>query len=237
MCSYYRRFIENFATIARPLTNLNRKNQPFIFGDEEKNSYDQLRAALMDTVTLAHPDYNQEMEIHSDASSYGLGAVLVQRDQGVQRPLAFASRLLTSAERNYTITEQECLAIVWALKKFQQIIWGDRITVLTDHHALCWLLTKRDLTGRLARWSLWCQGYDLKIVHKSGKMHTDADPLSRYPIDEEEPPTEEPVQDCAFPQEFFGKRYCWPITISRSQATWGHSAHLQGSDFASSGRD
>ena len=73
------------------------------------------------------------------------------------------------------------MAIVWALKKFRLFVWGADIVVLTDHHALCCLLTKRDLTGRLARMSLWCQEHRLRIIHKSGRLHTDADPLSRYP--------------------------------------------------------
>jgi len=95
----------------------------------------------------------------------------------------FASRLLTSAERNYTITEKECLAIVRALKKFKPFVCGADIVVVTDHHSLCWLLTKRDLRGLLARWSQWCQEYRLKIFNKSGRLHIDADPLSRYPIE------------------------------------------------------
>ena len=169
----------------RPLTNLNRKDQPFKVGEEERNSFDALKAALCVAATLTHPDPGMEIELHADASSYGLGAVLAQRQQGALRPIAFASRLLSPAERNYTITDKECLAIVWALKKFLHFVWGAQILVVTDHHALCWLLTKKDLTGRLARWSLWCQEHNLKIVHKSGKLHTDADALSRHPIGEE----------------------------------------------------
>ena len=80
--------------------------------------FDNLHEALINAATLAHPDYEKVMEIHCDSSFFGIGTVLAQQDQGAQRPLAFASRLLTSAERNYTITEKECLAIVWALKKF-----------------------------------------------------------------------------------------------------------------------
>ena len=143
-CKFYRRCIENVATIARPLTNLNRKDQPFKFGEEERSkSFDALKAAFCAAATLAHPDPGMDIELHADASSYGLGAVLAQRQQGVLRPIAFANRLLSPAERNYTITEKECLAFVWAFKKFLHFVCGAQILVVTDHHALCWLLTKK----------------------------------------------------------------------------------------------
>ena len=82
---------------------------------------------------------------------------------GLERPLAFASRLLSKSECNYSITEKECLDLVWATKKFRSFIWGNKVQVYTDHQALCWLMTKRDLAGRLARWSLTLQEFDIVI--------------------------------------------------------------------------
>ena len=95
---------------------------------------------------------------------------------------------MSSAELNYSVSEKECLALVWAVDKFKTYIWGNKVRILTDHHALCWLLKKRNLAGRLARWSLQLQDMDLEIVHRSGKLHHDADALSRQPT---APPEEE----------------------------------------------
>lgn len=118
------------------------------------------------------------MEIHCDASGYGLGAVLIQRVDVEEHVLSYASRLMSKCERNYSVTEQECLALVWALKRFRAFVWGMRIRVITDHHSLCYLLKKRDLVGRLARWALTLQDHDIEVAHKhievahkSGRLH------------------------------------------------------------------
>ena len=182
LCSYYRKFIPNFAEIARPLTKLTKSENPFLWSAEEETSLRTLKEALTQATVLSHPDYELPMEIHPDASNYGIGTVLIQKRDGKETPLGFASRLLKGSELNYTITEKECLSVVWALKKFQYIIWGCEINVITDHHALCWLMSKKKLSGRLARWATVVQGEHLKIIHKSGKLHRDADAMSRYPV-------------------------------------------------------
>ena len=186
LCSYYRRFVPKFADMARPLHQLTKKDQPFEWSEAANASFEQLRAALLQATVLAYPEPEQPMEIHPDASDYGLGAVLVQTRGGVQYPIAYASRLMNKCERNYSVTEKECLALVWSLQKFRQYVWGGRILIYTDHVALTWLMTKKDLAGRLARWSLQVQEHDIKILYKKGKLHTDADALSRYPVDQPE---------------------------------------------------
>jgi hypothetical protein len=112
------------------------------------------------------------MEIHCDASNYGVGAVLVQKHGDEEHVVAYASRLLSNPEINYSVSEKECLALVWSVRKFQSYIWGLKIRVVTDHHSLCWLLKKRDLSGRLARWSLQLEDLDIEIVHRSGHLHS-----------------------------------------------------------------
>ena len=183
LCSFYRKFLKGFSIIARPLTQLTRKNHPFVWDIDQQVSFQALKDQLTSPPLLCHPDYNLPFEIHPDGSGFGIGAVILQWRDGNCRIIAYASRLLNKHERNYSVTEIECLALIWAVKKFRLYIWGQKVKIVTDHHALCYLMTKRDLSGRLARWSLTLQEFDIQIVHRSGRLHTDADALSRFPVD------------------------------------------------------
>ncbi|KZS19711.1 Uncharacterized protein APZ42_013760 [Daphnia magna] len=142
-----------------------------------------MKQTLVSAATLAYPHFTRPFEIHLDACDYGLGTVLLQRVNIIERSLAYASRLLSPSESNYSITEKERLALVWAVKKFRSFVWGMDTLVVTDHHALCWLLTKKDISGRLTCWSLQLQEFLLRIIHRNGRLHTDADAFSRYPVD------------------------------------------------------
>lgn len=151
LCSYYRRFISGFAQIAKPLTDLTREKTWFHWGPIQQTSFQELKEAMARSVTLAYPNYRLPFEIHPDACGNGIEAVLLQRPGEVERPLAYASRLMTAAKKDYSITEKECLALVWAVRKFRSFVWGYPIKIVTDHHALCWLTSKKALVGRLAR--------------------------------------------------------------------------------------
>ncbi|GFX38851.1 hypothetical protein TNCV_1890151 [Trichonephila clavipes] len=124
--------------------------------------------------------------IRTDASNYALGAVLLQGEGSDEHPIEYASRLLTPAERNYSTTEREALAVVWALKKFRGYIEGTEITVASDHQPLKWLLNLKSPTGRLARWTLEIQSFNLKVQYIPGKANVVADMLSRPVTQEEE---------------------------------------------------
>ena len=139
MASWYRRFIPNYATIAEPITRLTKKNQKFEWLEEQQHEFELLKAMIMLAPTLQRPDPNSPFVVQTDASDVGLGAVLLQEVEGLERVLEFSSRVLTSAERNYSVTEKECLAIVWAIGKFCPYTDGYELKVLIDHSSLRWL--------------------------------------------------------------------------------------------------
>ncbi|UYV84342.1 K02A2.6-like, partial [Cordylochernes scorpioides] len=157
LSSYYRRFIKSYANKSRPLNSLLKKDEKFIWGEEQDESFRILKQELGSSPVLGHFVEGAETHVHTDASGYGLGAVLVQIQNDLERPIAYASRTLTKAKKNYSTTEKECLAVVWALGKFRPYLYGRPFTVVTDHHSLCWLVGLKDPFGRLARWALKLQ--------------------------------------------------------------------------------
>ena len=181
--SYYRRFVKDFSKIAEPLTRLTKDKVEFKWTEEQQEAFEKIKQCLITQPVLCHYNPALPIELRTDACGYGLGAILLHEyPDKTKRVIAYASRLLQNAEKNYAITEQECLAIVWAIDKFKTYLQGTKFTVVTDHLALTWLKEKKQLTGRLMRWSLMLQTYDYEVVYKSGKHHKDADHLSRYPV-------------------------------------------------------
>lgn len=134
LTGFYRCFIHQYATIARPLSELTKKNAQFIWTQDRQNSFQSLKNKVINAPVLAHPDYAGSFSIYTDASNVGVGAVLVQKD----RPVWFTSRSLQGGELHYDIREKECLAILHALDKFRPYIYGKDITIFTDHGNLRW---------------------------------------------------------------------------------------------------
>ncbi|KAH0814290.1 hypothetical protein GEV33_008501 [Tenebrio molitor] len=134
---------------------------------------------------LRQADETLPFKIRTDASNYALGAVLLQGEGPEEKPIEYASRLLTPSERNYDTTQREALAVVWACKKFRGYIEGNEVIVSSDHQPLRWLMSLQSPTGRLARWALSLQPYDIKVNYIPGRSNVLADILSRPTIPDE----------------------------------------------------
>ncbi|GBM07567.1 Retrovirus-related Pol polyprotein from transposon 17.6 [Araneus ventricosus] len=198
-CSWYRKFIPNFSEIARPLSNLTKKKTVWTWTESEQNAFTTLKNCLVSPPILSQADFTKPFVLRTDASSYALGAVLLQGADMEEHPIKYASRLLNSAERNYSTTEREALAVVWALNKFRGYIEGSKITVASDHQPLKCLMKLKSPSGRLARWALQLQSFDLNLEYIPGKSNVVADMLSRLDYDQEIPSCEENTVSIDFP--------------------------------------
>lgn len=177
--SWYRRFVPDFASIVAPITALLKKSTKFAWTNECESAFRLMKERLITAPVLSCPDYSLPFIIQTDASAFGIGACLTQPCADGDKVISYLSRSLSKQERNYSTTERECLAVLWAIEKLRPYIEGIPFTVLTDHHSLVWLQNLKDPHGRLARWSVRLQQYDFKIVHRKGELHVTPDLLSR----------------------------------------------------------
>lgn len=186
MSSYYRRFISNFARIAQPLHQLTAKGYPFHWTAECEAAFLSLKTLLVSPPVLAYPCFTMDFTLETDASIQGLGAMLSQvQDDGKLHLVAYASRALNPAEKRYAVTELETRAVVWAVTHFHAYLYGNRVTVVTDHSAVKAMLETPNSTGKHARW--WTQVYgrgvrEVRIVYRAGRENTSANALSRHPL-------------------------------------------------------
>ncbi|GFX38899.1 retrovirus-related Pol polyprotein from transposon 297 [Trichonephila clavipes] len=160
MTGWYQKFIPRYADICEPLYQLKKKGAKFNWSGEAQDSFDKIKRTLTEAPILQLPNFSEQFNLFTDASGVGIGAVLQQN----QKLIAFASRTLNKAERHYTVTERECLAVIWALNKFKTYFGPLPVKVITDHAELTKLTNGKNLSSRMIRWALklsefnihWC---------------------------------------------------------------------------------
>ncbi|XP_024042132.1 uncharacterized protein LOC112099218 [Citrus clementina] len=196
---FYRRFIKNFSAISKPLCNLLLKDAPFEWNDDCQKSFEKIIYLLTSAPIMQSPDWSLPFELMCDASDFAVGAVLGQRRDDKPFVIYYASKTLDSAQMNYSTTEKELLAVVFALNKFRSYLLGSKSVVFTDHAAVRYLMSKQDAKPRLIRWILLLQEFDLTIKDKKGAENVVADHLSRLTSEFCNDIT--PIND-SFPDEF-----------------------------------
>ena len=193
LASYYRKFIRAFAEKAHPLTALTRKNVEWEWGDKQRDAFICIKHCLTSKPILRYPDFTRDFIIHTDASGYGIGAVLAQMQSpprsadpvgsdDLEVVIAYSSKHLDDRQAKWSTTEKEAYAIIHAIEVFKPYLYGRKFTVYTDHKPLEWLMSKVEPAGRLARWALKIQEYDIVIGYRAGKVNQNADSLSRVPV-------------------------------------------------------
>jgi transposase InsO family protein len=191
---YYRRFVKDYATIARPLNDLltgpnskKKKGQrpkpvPWLWTEVQQQAFEKLKECLTSPPVLGYPDFGKPFILHTDASCQGLGAVLYQEIDGRERVISYASRGLSKSERNYPAHKLEFLALKWAVtSKFHDYLYGNEFVVFTDNNPLTYVLSSAKLDATGHRWIAALGNYNFKIRYRSGKLNADADGLSRMP--------------------------------------------------------
>ena len=181
LANYYRKFVKDFAKIASPIHDLTKKGTRFAWTEDCQLAFDTLKTALTEAPILSYPDFSWPFILSTDASDDALGMVLGQIQNDREVVIAYGGRKLNPAEKNYSVTEREALAVVDGIKHFQHYLYGRKFVVFTDHNAVRWLMNIREPTGRLARWALLLQQYDFEIKHRAGTSNGNADALSRRP--------------------------------------------------------
>ncbi|MCH80681.1 hypothetical protein A2U01_0001453 [Trifolium medium] len=176
---FYRRFIKDFSKISKPLSSLLVKDVPFKFDEACLHAFNLLKEKLITAPVIVAPQWDISFELMCDASDYAVGAVLGQHHGKLFHVIYYSSKVLNENQVNYTTTEKELLAVVYALEKFRPYLIGSKVIVFTDHSALKYLLKKGDSKPRLLRWMFLLQEFDLEIKDKKGVENVVADHLSR----------------------------------------------------------
>lgn len=184
MVGYYRKFINNFSTIAKPLTQLLKKDKTFEWTQAQDKAFQCLKEILTSKPLLQYPDFSIPFVLTTDAFNVGVGAVLSQIKDNKDLPVAYYSRTLNKTEQNYSTTEKELLAIINSVEHFRPYLYGKLFTIYTDHRALVWLHNCQNPSSKLIRWRLRLSEYQYEIKYKAGRINSNADGLSRLITEE-----------------------------------------------------
>lgn len=182
-CNYYRRFIENFANIAKPLYSLLKKDAKFIWSEDCNNSFNTLKEKLINPPILQYPDFTKPFIVTTDASNFALGAILSQGKYKEDLPIAYASKMLNTCDQKKGIMMKELLAIHFAINHFKPYLIGKKFFVVTDHKPLVSLFSHKKPSMKLERIRLDLMEYDFEIIYRPGKLNVCSDSLSRIKID------------------------------------------------------
>lgn len=180
MTGFFRRFISKYSHMAAPLNEMIKgQTKMLVWTDEAHTAFVQLKETMKTAPILATPQYDHPFVLECDSSDWCAGSVLMQYIDGQPKVIAYYSVKYTPAQRKYSTTEKECLSVILSIEKFRPYIDMVRFTVVTDHSSLLWLANVRDPTGRLARWALRLQCFEIDFVHRPGREHKVPDALSR----------------------------------------------------------
>nr|GEX64439.1 reverse transcriptase domain-containing protein [Tanacetum cinerariifolium] len=212
---FYRRFIQDFSKISRSMTHLLEKNAPFVFSEDCIQAFQTLKKKLTEAPILIAPNWDLPFELMCDTSDFAIGAVLGQRHEKHFKHIHYASKTMNDAKTNYTTTEKEMLAVVYAFENFRSYLIMNKSIVHTDHSALKNLFAKKDAKARLLRWVLLLQEFDFKVLDTKGAENLAADHLSRL---------ENPYENVLDPKEInenFPLETLSMVTFRRdSNASW-----------------
>ena len=177
LTGYYRKFIPNLSAISSPLSDLTKKGQPnkVRWGPEQETAFRLLINQLSQSPILCLPNFEMDFILQTDASETGIGAVLLQEYSGYRFPVYYASKKLLERERRYSVIERECLAIVWAVQKFQNYLYGKEFVLETDHQPLIYLNKTKIANARVMRWALALQPYKFRLEGIKGADNIGAD--------------------------------------------------------------
>ena len=227
LITYYDKFLPHLSSVLEPLHKLLRKNEPWHWGKAEEKALEEVKSMLQSAPVLVHYDPQQPLLLSVDSSSFGIGCVLSHVDgDGVDRPIAFKSRKLSSAEKNYSQLDKEALAIHWGVKKFHKYVYGRSFVINTDHKPLLALLGEAKQipaisSARLQRWAITLSAYHYQLQYKPGRHIAHADALSRLPYSDA--PIEDETSEC---DSVFALFEATPVTVKGVRKQTERSATL-----------